>query len=614
MPLSETELKDARNLFKIFLQAWKYCGLYPEGHTASRRTLESLMSAFTDFFSQHGNIELVVEKERLLWRDGVIHEVPPENSADDIIFPLYRDGVTWIEFQQGLPLKELALFFNILNKYKYLQEETGGDIVTELIDEDLAYITFKVVDILWQDYPLLDFSSLITPAAETGGGTPQSGPEETKLHERGETSSPETLWQETSAKTSADGTGGGTPQKEPEETELTKSTEHSDPFAKSITDPSYSETLWEISTDEHEALQKMIQEEENLHNSEDVFDVLVTILKSQDNKFNFSSVLDFTLEEVVESIEQGEFDKLPNLFHSLYHMDYRVASHELPWIGPLIGSFFQDLSKPEIFAPISAKLLTFTDNDINKTQRLQQMLLYFPPDVILLLGPLIPQTNSQEVRKMILEVIEHLCLIDFDYLEKLLANTDKQLGEALLPILQRLQGERAINVFLKMVEHPSEKVRVQASKTLLAQNSQNVEKLFFLIDDPSEAVRKELLAAIAKQKSSRMETLLLKYMKETLEQKDPEHIQACYKALGCCGSVTAVQFLKRILLSQSWNRFTGFGKPLHREAAATALALMDTGEARAVLHEASQSKHQVIRQALQKAMAGIAAQPGNSHG
>ena len=29
--LSETELRDASNLFKIFLQAWKNYSLYPEG-------------------------------------------------------------------------------------------------------------------------------------------------------------------------------------------------------------------------------------------------------------------------------------------------------------------------------------------------------------------------------------------------------------------------------------------------------------------------------------------------------------------------------------------------------------------------------------------------------
>ncbi len=154
--LSEKELIDARNLLKIFLQAWKNYGLFPEGHATSRKSLETLLSAFADFFSKHGDLGLVVEKERLLWEDSVVHEIPSGAAAEDIIFPLYRDGIIWIEFQQGLPLEELASIFNIINKYKFLQEETEGDIVTELFDTNLTYIKFKKVDILWQDYPLLD--------------------------------------------------------------------------------------------------------------------------------------------------------------------------------------------------------------------------------------------------------------------------------------------------------------------------------------------------------------------------------------------------------------------------------------------------------------------------
>lgn len=102
-----------------------------------------------------------------------------------------------------------------------------------------------------------------------------------------------------------------------------------------------------------------------------------------------------------------------------------------------------------------------------------------------------------------------------------------------------------------------------------------------------------------------VENLLLKYMKENLEQKSPDHILACYETLSRCGSITSFQFLKRILLNQGWNRFTGFGKEIHRQGAATALALMDTREAKDILLGASQSKYPAIRQAFQVAMAKI---------
>ncbi len=573
--LSEKELIDARNLLKIFLQAWKNYSLYPEGHATSRKSLETLLSAFADFFSKHGDLGLVVEKERLLWGDSVIHEVPSGAAAEDIIFPLYRDGIIWIEFQQGLPLEELASIFNILNKYKFLQEETEGDIVTELIDTNLTYIKFKKVDILWQDYPLLDFSSLNTPAIETEDDSSQN---------------------------------------EPEEIEQEKSAERTDTIAKSIADPSFNEAMWEISPAEHEELRQMILKEENWDNTDDVFDALVAILQAQTDKHDFSSALDFTLEEALETIEQGEFGLLLNLFQSLHQLAYKEISAEYSWIRPLVERFFQDLSRPEAFNVIGARVLALNDDDTGKIESLRHVFLYFDPDAILSLGPIILQTPSQEVQKMILEVTEHLCLKDMGPLEKILEHPDKKLGEAFLSLLIRLKGERANKIFLKMIEHPSEKVRVQAIKMLMAEDPKFASKLFFLIDDPDEGVRKEILSAIAGQKSSIVENLLLKYIKESLTQKKPEHILACYEALSGCGAITSFQFLKRILLSQGWNSFTGFGKPLHRQSAATALALMGTLEAKEILLEASESKHQVIRNASQAAMARSAALRGNSNG
>jgi hypothetical protein len=584
--LSETELKDARDLLKVFLQAWKNYGLYPEGHAISSKSLQTLLSAFAGFHAKHGDLRLVVENNRLLWRDSSIHEIPPGVSADDIIFPLYRDGINWIEFQQGLPLEELVCFFNILNKYNSLQEESDGDIVTELIDENLAYIEFTAVDILWQDYPLLDFSTLITPATETLKDFSPDAPEETEQQKNTET-------------------GEETSQNETNGIEQQKSTEHTGAFVKSLNDPSISEALWKISPEELEELQEMVQEGEDLHNTEDVFDVLVTILRGQADKDDFSSVLDFTLEEVGEAIEQGEFGLLINLFQSLHQMLYRDIPAESLWSRPLLERFFQDLFRPEIIDLLGTRLLTLNDNDTEKIRHLRQVLLYFPSDAILLLGRIILQTRSLEVQKMLLEVSEHLCLRNIDPLENILEDEDKKLGEALLPVLRLLKGERADKLFQKMVEHPSEKVRAQGAKMLLAKDPQNVLKLFFLINDPHDEVSKALLAAISDQKSSMVENLLLKYMKENLELKSPDHILACYETLSRCGSITSFQFLKRILLNQGWNRFTGFGKEIHRQGAATALALMDTREAKDILLEASQSKYPVIRQAFQLAMAKI---------
>jgi hypothetical protein len=563
--LSAKELQDARQVFNIFHLAWKNYGLYPEEHIASRKAFENLVAAFDVFFTTYGDLRLTVEKDRLLCGSDLIHEVSSDAPTEDIITLLYRDGIKWIEFQHGLTLEELASFFKIAYKYRLFVEETEGDIVTALMDEELEHIDFKAVDIFWQDLLLIDFSQLNTPPSQPEEATPQI---ETDLPHQPERP------------------------------------DQSDTYVMSIADPSRSDAQFEVSYDEYETLQQMVLEEENWDHTEDVFDVMVVILQSQTEPENFAAVLDFTFEEVVRTIEQGEFGLLPKLFQSLQKLLSQETSSDRAWIRPLIDRFFQDLHKPDILHRITEKLLKLQEGDTEKLKALHQVLLYFSPEIILFLVPVIMQSRSHEVQQMITEVTVHLSQSEIGPLEKISEQHGTELGEKLLVILNRLQGDRVNNIFFSMCEHPSDMVRRKAIKELVARDPKYAQKLFSLIDDPSKEIRSCIFAAVAKQRSTVLENMLLNYLRGNFAQNDPIHIRACYETLGRCGSNNAVPFLRRILLNQGWNSFIGSGKLVYREGAAIALELIDTLEAKDVLVKASKSKFKVIRKASHRTMAG----------
>jgi len=86
----------------------------------------------------------------------------------------------------------------------------------------------------------------------------------------------------------------------------------------------------------------MVEEEENWNNREDVLDVLLILLSSQVDQKNFSSVLEFAKEAIIDTIEQGEFSLLLNFFQSLHRLLYRDASTKFNWRRPVIERFFQD--------------------------------------------------------------------------------------------------------------------------------------------------------------------------------------------------------------------------------------------------------------------------------
>jgi hypothetical protein len=558
--LSDKDLQNARQVINIFIQAWKNYGLYPEDHVNTKRSFENIVAAFNNFFTDHEDLRLTVEKDRLLCGPEIIYKVSPEAPSEDIITLLYRDGIKWIEFQEGLPLEEIAAFYRIAYKYRLFAEETEGDIVTALMDEELECIDFKAVDIFWQDLLLIDVSQLPPPAPQ---------PEEDARRE------------------------------ESDQSQETEEPGGDDSIARSIA--LISEDQLELSNLDYVTLQQMVQEEENWVITENLIEALMIILKSQSDQEKFEAVLGFISEEAVETIEKDRFDLLAILLQSLHKLFSPESPTAQDWQSSRIDGFFQDLSKPEIFQLIRDKLLQLQTIEIDRLKALGRTLLYFSPELIPFLVPVILQSSSHEIQQVVSAVIVRLSQRDIGPLEKIVAQHSTEMGDKLLGILTRLQGDRVNEILFKMCDHSSDKVRRKAIKELVGRDPKYAQKLFSLIDDPSNEIRTSILAAFAIQRSTELENMLLNYLNENYTTKDQAHILACYKALGRCGSNTSVPFLSKLLLSSGWNSFMSSGKLFYREGAAIALALLDTPEAKDVLLQASESRFKVIRKAFDRA-------------
>jgi hypothetical protein len=309
----------------------------------------------------------------------------------------------------------------------------------------------------------------------------------------------------------------------------------------------------------------------------------------------------FISEVAFETIELAKFDLLAKLLQALHKHRSPEISTKQDWKRPLIDRFFRDLSKPEIFKLISEKLLQLPTSEIEKLASLEQALHYFSPQMIPFLVPVIMQRRSREIQQLVAKVIVRLSRRDIGPLEKIAEQHGPEMGSKLLVILNYLKGDRVNGILFKMCEHPSNnKVRLKAINELVERDPRYTQKLFSLIDDPSKEIRTCILSAIARHRSSVLENLLLTYLQGNCAHKDPDHILACYRALGRCGSDTVVPFLSRILLSRGWLSFMGSGKAIFRDSAAIALALLDTPDAKNVLQKASKSRFKVIRKAFDR--------------
>jgi hypothetical protein len=80
----------------------------------------------------------------------------------------------------------------------------------------------------------------------------------------------------------------------------------------------------------------------------------------------------------------------------------------------------------------------------------------------------------------------------------------------------------------------------------------------------------------------------LEYLEEGKSNRsDDEHIIACFRTLGRCGSPRSIPFLRKTLLGRGW--LPSLRKLSYRQGAAFALQSMGTKEAQEVLEEASKS-------------------------
>lgn len=162
-----------------FMVALKNVGLYPESNNIRRQSIENIRKWFEAWFVDNDNLRLMVEKDRFLFEgEEVLADKPAEQPA---VFPFFRDGVQWIEFQEGITNEEIESFIHLINRFRVLKEDAEDDLVTTMWDADYEFIKYETASELWETDTMIDIATLkVTaetsdysiqqPLQETGGG------------------------------------------------------------------------------------------------------------------------------------------------------------------------------------------------------------------------------------------------------------------------------------------------------------------------------------------------------------------------------------------------------------------------------------------------------------
>lgn len=566
-PSSEA-LEAVRVFMAAFAKAIKSYSLYPKKHTISENLLSGFKNSLTNFFQTSPDLKLDIEKERICYK-GI--EVYQRNGGEDyLVTPFFRDGIIWIEFRKGTKAAELSFLLGMLSEYRTLSDESEGDLVTALWKKNLPHIHYEAADVFWETQPRFDFSHFRVSESS-----------DEKSHR------PPGLRNGSAAGKQQDRAGDAGNQS-----------------TVSIVSTEVKRSLMPLTPGEAEILKKLIIEEEHRNRSEDVLDVLLVVLEDEDEKEEFSNILELLVQEFENILRHGEFQLAVKILGFLKKLPDRDAAKKI-WRDPLLDQYFESVSDSEVLEALEAYLADFKSEDATRIKILRQVLLMLRPKAVLTLGPLLSEISSAALRRRLMEAIGILSKQDLNPLSQLLKAPDGLMVQRLVTIIGHLDGKDTQKLLLDMARHPSLDVRREALNQLLKRNRCVRRYFFFLLEDPSDIIRREILSRLASERNRTSEYPLLEYLdQKAFKISDYNHILACYTALGKCGSSRSIPFLKATLEERSWWEIFNIGGSPHRRGAAVALAELKIPEADKILLKATRSFFPHIKRAARSAISG----------
>ncbi len=549
--LRQEDIQAAKNVVQAVLLTFTNFGLFPETHTTCRNSLDLMIRAIHDYFETRDSLKIHIRKDRLLFQNKAVLHQATADYEEQLPFILYRDGIRWIAFTRGITEEEIICFFRLLQRYRFPDEEPEGDLSTALWEADMDHILYESV-IYWDAEPMNRF--------------PELKPDPRQVREASQ-----------------------------EIRETVKA-------APSVRRPARV-ALWALDREEIEALREMVWQEENWSAMGEVLNVLLDLLDVQQEPEEFEHVLSHLRDLFSDALEQGEYDYGLEMLVEL-HRIRREEIVDRQWAAPLMAYLLQQMASPETLRGLRHSIRSgqyLRNPEALKT--LRTLLLRLPPAAVTALGPMLNDSASPRIQRMLMEVIGIMAGKDIEPLEQVLqSEEDRELVYRLTHILSSVRGEPADRLLLRMLRHSSARIRKQAFKAILKRGTTPLEPVFFLIDDPDPAIRWLLLNHIRRKRDPTAESLMLRYLEDRQYlQADRDHLLTCYQTLGCCGSSEALPFLTDTLFGSFWSGLFGFGRAVEREGAILALMRLNREDARDLLRKAAGSLYPHIRLAYNRA-------------
>jgi HEAT repeat protein len=358
-------------------------------------------------------------------------------------------------------------------------------------------------------------------------------------------------------------------------------------------------SVYSLTPEEVGALRKEVESEIDPAFVFNILDILFDILALEKEKEPFQDAIN-TLSKLLEAfITLGEFQRAADLIKRVY---ITLKTCELTdWQGDALKEFILNAGDDSQIERIG-KILEREERI--RLEEVRSFLVLLQANSVKPLVKLLGELKNSKLRRVLCDALAESGKNSIDLFVPFLDDRRWYLARNITYILGRIGKEQAFPYLHKAFNHGEVRVRREAVQSLGLIGGQKANGLLVrALNDPDVRIR--CMAAINLGKAGKAAGLipLLEVVQaREFHKKEGAEIRAFFEAIGMAGSNESIPVLQQLLERKSL-----FGRRKLdeiRSGAASALAMIGTPEARAVLEIGKDSKDESIREACLQALRG----------
>ena len=551
----------ARDLMNIFIKTIKAFRIFPPENPSLVGFRELLFRKFQFFLKRYHVFSFKIGEYEFSFNSRVLYE--NKDLKGSLAFFLYKDGLREFRFMEGLEEWEIQGFLDIIKRGDQVNK-LEDDLVTMIWERDFVHISYQATDEYLED------TAVIIP--ENIDQFRKHLIFEPLAHQI----DPDYLDEETGEEVN-----------------------YYEAMNRAASPPSVAmnRDVYFLTPQELEGLRKEVETETSPTFLFNIIDILFEIMALEKKPEPYQDAVTVLNKLLDALLTLGEFQKATDLLSRVFIILKTYSLQE--WQIKAIQQLAESAGDPQRIERIGKVLERREGVRLDEVRGYLKLL---KPNSLQPLMKVLGDLGNPKARRTVCDAVCEIGKNQLDQILPFLEDRRWYLVRNVVYILGRIGKEEALPSVQKALGHREMRVRREAVQALgFIGGSKAFQLLIKALQDADVRIR--CAAALNLGKVGRKNSL--PHLLEVIQAKDftgkeAAEKKAFFDAIGLAGSNDPIPLLRKLLMKKAWFRRKRVDEL--RQGAASALALIASREAKAVLEQGQESKNAGIRKACQQAL------------